>query len=414
MFNELAVYPFWNLDLPRLPARSRLYHLLPLGLGTPFVESLTGYLARLAQAHCVSVGRLLVQEVLPIFDNLRQTKSFSRREFSSWFKEAYTLNGVDSRASHFVQTLEQLTGHNNLGDLTMLTWSNVIPTKRLLRRTRAWCPACYQAWRDTGQVIYEPLLFCLEVLTICPIHGQALVDRCPYPDCQQKLPVLSSRFHPGFCSSCKGWLGQASIANPQPINQDELAWQTWVGLAVGQLLAAMPSLPIRPQKDRIAVILTAHIEQLAAGNSTALARQLRLPKSTFRCWQLGLRLPHLTSLIQLSYCLGTSPLAYLTQDPFVVNSAPSTLLRDNPFMHKSRRNVAQLESHQLRAALEAALASAEQPPPSLAQLARRLGYEKTQMLRRRFPELCQAISDRHLDYHQKKAAADQVSAQASC
>jgi hypothetical protein len=82
-------------------------------------------------------------------------------------------------------------------------------------------------------------------------------------------------------------------------------------------------------------------------------------------------------------------------------------------MHKSRRNVAQLESHQLRAALEAALANTEQPPPSLAQLARRLGHEKTQMLRRRFPELCQAISDRHIDYHQKKAATDQVSAQAS-
>src|ERR1700732_653474 len=35
---------------PILPQRSRLYAVEPIGIGTPFVESLSGYVARLADA----------------------------------------------------------------------------------------------------------------------------------------------------------------------------------------------------------------------------------------------------------------------------------------------------------------------------------------------------------------------------
>jgi len=52
--DDLTVYPTWDLTLPLLPARSALYPLAPLGVGTPDVESMTSYLARLAAAHSVS------------------------------------------------------------------------------------------------------------------------------------------------------------------------------------------------------------------------------------------------------------------------------------------------------------------------------------------------------------------------
>ena len=47
------------------PPRSRLYHLEPIGIGTPEVESLSSYLNRLAQAHCVTVNTLIAHELLP-------------------------------------------------------------------------------------------------------------------------------------------------------------------------------------------------------------------------------------------------------------------------------------------------------------------------------------------------------------
>src|SRR5712691_263199 len=47
------------------PPRSRLYRLEPIGIGTPAVESLSSYLNRLAQAHCVMVTTLITHELLP-------------------------------------------------------------------------------------------------------------------------------------------------------------------------------------------------------------------------------------------------------------------------------------------------------------------------------------------------------------
>jgi len=63
---DLSVLDLWDLSRPALPPRSRLYHLEPIGIGTPYVESLTGYVARLAQAHRVDVRKLIVVEILPL------------------------------------------------------------------------------------------------------------------------------------------------------------------------------------------------------------------------------------------------------------------------------------------------------------------------------------------------------------
>ena len=50
------LFDSWSLSSPPIPPRSRLYALEPIGVGTALVESLSGYVARLAEAHSVSVG----------------------------------------------------------------------------------------------------------------------------------------------------------------------------------------------------------------------------------------------------------------------------------------------------------------------------------------------------------------------
>ena len=59
------MYDLWSLALPTLPPRSRLYSLAPMGIGTSQVESLTSYVMRLAEAHAVSPGTLIRQEIFP-------------------------------------------------------------------------------------------------------------------------------------------------------------------------------------------------------------------------------------------------------------------------------------------------------------------------------------------------------------
>ena len=55
----------WDLKPPTFSPRSRLFHLVPIGIGTPHVESLTSYVSRLAVAHSVPPGTLLAIEIGP-------------------------------------------------------------------------------------------------------------------------------------------------------------------------------------------------------------------------------------------------------------------------------------------------------------------------------------------------------------
>jgi hypothetical protein len=64
------LFDSWTLSGCPLPPRSRLYALEPIGIGTAFVESLSGYVARLAEAHSVSAGDL-VGRVLSDAPNLK-------------------------------------------------------------------------------------------------------------------------------------------------------------------------------------------------------------------------------------------------------------------------------------------------------------------------------------------------------
>jgi hypothetical protein len=49
-----ALLGIFDEETIQMPIHSRLYHLEPIGIGTPFVESLTSYVVRLAEAHSVS------------------------------------------------------------------------------------------------------------------------------------------------------------------------------------------------------------------------------------------------------------------------------------------------------------------------------------------------------------------------
>jgi hypothetical protein len=53
------LYDSWSLSISPIPPRSRLYALEPIGVGTALVESLSSYVARLAEAHSISVGDLV-------------------------------------------------------------------------------------------------------------------------------------------------------------------------------------------------------------------------------------------------------------------------------------------------------------------------------------------------------------------
>ncbi|MGC8714570.1 MAG: TniQ family protein, partial [Leptodesmis sp.] len=46
---------------------------------------------------------------------------------------------------------------------------------KILRLHKAWCPICYSEWSANSQIIYEPLLWALELVKICPVHHKKLI-----------------------------------------------------------------------------------------------------------------------------------------------------------------------------------------------------------------------------------------------
>ncbi|TEB10646.1 TniQ family protein [Pelotomaculum propionicicum] len=192
----LNTYESWSLTLPTIPPRSRLYHLEPVGIGTPYVESLTSYISRLADAHSLYTSTLV----------LRELAKASSQPIYTGFDRSSAINGLINMATSWVSALESLTLRNDLRFLTMLTWAEVLPAVGLTRKWKAWCPTCFEEWRMAEQPIYDPLLWTLQVIKVCPYHRQYLQLKCPYCN-QDDIPLLTWRSRPGYCPKCEQWLG---------------------------------------------------------------------------------------------------------------------------------------------------------------------------------------------------------------
>ncbi len=151
---------FWGRF--KIPRRSEFYHLKPVGVGTPYVESSSSYATRLAHEHFVSPFALMkrVTPLVPTIGSIPVQASVN----------SIAILGAGVIASNFVRALEMLTMRRDLSWTTMITWVNVLSQRPLICRKRAWCPACYETWRQRGEIVYDPLLWALAAITVCPIH----------------------------------------------------------------------------------------------------------------------------------------------------------------------------------------------------------------------------------------------------
>lgn len=180
-----------------MPPRSTLARLEPVGLGSPFVESLTSYYLRLAYLHRLTPLVLSRSLILPKMKGFPLTPST--------FKEPHwnmaMFSGANIKAHMWAKRLEELTGMDDLQQLTFSHLRNYIPSKYFMSKEKKWCPACYEEFIDSGQ-IYDQLLFEVDTVSACPKHGIKLVNKC---SCGHLLsPSLKVRAAslPGVCQFC--------------------------------------------------------------------------------------------------------------------------------------------------------------------------------------------------------------------
>lgn len=303
------------------------------------------------------------------------------------------MNGLDAVAATWTRALGKLTCRSDLQSLTMFTWADVLSSRGLLRRSRAWCPSCYEEDAEP----YEHLLWCFEPVQVCPYHDRRLQSRCPH--CGQGLPVISWRSVPGFCSSCSGWLGLSSserstLDNTAPINTP--TWDRQVAENLGELLAKAPTVKNPPGRDRIAWSLVA---LTGLPGARAMARKLDLDYVTAWTWSTGGVRLLVARLLLICAKLGVSVTEFLTSDTF----APSSTDARNPLVpaapayayntvKRQRRPSAALLKH-AEAHLQRAISVEPSPPPTLETVCCEGGLTFP-YAHRHFPDLCCALSSR--------------------
>jgi len=261
-------------------SRSVLYQIEPRGLGTPDCESLVSYLGRLAEAHCLAVGHLLMYVIGPVLQQNQGLKPIL------WLSRGASVNGVAPLARSCLDSLQILTGRPNLDCLTFLPWAGILTWPGLLRKIRAWCPRCLFAWHTQNSPLYEPLSWACSEVTMCADHQIALTVRCPHPTCQNILPAYDSFYRPGFCSECGGWLGLDSRTNVPPLSTRSVRYQMWVTSTVGQMIANANHLP--ETRD----IVNGHLQRYLRRHTGKGNALFTVDAKTVKQWR-GLSMPNL-------------------------------------------------------------------------------------------------------------------------
>ncbi|NJN92535.1 MAG: TniQ family protein [Leptolyngbyaceae cyanobacterium SL_5_14] len=253
--NSLDIYDSWSLDLPLLPERSRLYHLEPIAVGTSCVEGLISYICRLAEAHHVSPGILNKQEILP---SLRKTYTIGSREIHEIRRDGDSISvssfpkPINNRnpneqgfwAWQYVEGLQPLTLRENLKVLTIPRWTEQAAQSNrkveIARDLRAWCPECFQQWRTNNQLIYEPLLWSIAAVTVCPIHRKPLQLRCPH--CRKTQRPITDVMQVGRCSQCLSWLDVRADRDleAERLAESEMEWHLRVAEIAMEILKSTP------------------------------------------------------------------------------------------------------------------------------------------------------------------------------
>lgn len=379
---------FEKLEIPR---RSELYHLEPVGVGTPYVESLSGYVARVAQEHFLPIYALL-RHLSPLVPTLFDM-------MTSLSPDIRAVNGSGVVASDLIWALEATTMRRDLVWTTMLPFVNVLPRAGLIRARRAWCPICYGTWHEKGRAVYDPLLWALEAVTVCPIHKILLTSSCP--DCKAQPLHLTRRSQPGFCACCGCWLGRSpgETSSDQTLeSREDSKWLIWKAESMGELLASGVKVMDLP-RDQMSRMLRLCVDKYSWGSVSRFASEFKLTKRVLIYWLHGKQRPLLKTVLRLAYKLDIPVVDFLCGD-----LGPEGVSLHNASDVEGRADHAPtvewpLSRDEVKRVLT--LAASSNQRESLKAVVSRTGWLE-QRVRYNFSELCATIVRRRAELYSKR------------
>ena len=376
-----------------LPARSTLYFLKPIGVGTGTVESVTSYVVRIAWQHRISLTCLLEQVIGP-----RTDKTFiingGARILSAAFRGYHrSINGTGETAASWVGYLQALTLRTDLSHLTLRTFREVLAQKELLRSYKAWCPQCYDNQLQTLGTFYDPLLWIIDAVKVCHLHECPLVYVCP--TCNRKLCHLSRRYRLGHCHRCQTSLTVLK-SRQRKLSANKNTWQMWVANNVADLLASGSDNRMVPARETLRATAQTILDYCFKGNQTEFARAVNKHKTTVWGWCQSDTRIGLNDVLNICYCLNIKPSAFLS-GVLIRNPQLKTVTLRSSFVKRTGRVERRVfDPTKTEKRLQRQLGAQESP--SMQQVAIRLDLNK-RFLYKHFPGLCRSIAAKHSAQH---------------
>lgn len=392
----------------------------PIGVGTPFVESLSSYVARLAELHCVTTNHLFSKEIALHVNKLGILGvSASCNLFSKG------VNGTGDMVYDLIGVLEHLTLRRDLRFTAMVSWKDAISSYMLTRALRAWCPACYEDQVEAGAAVYEQLSWVINAVSVCVKHKARLKLECPY--CNRRQYPLAFRSRPGYCNRCMAWLGSAGqsikysqgVADQSPEIDTEMKIAGWVG----DLLALAPRIRTAITTPMMIASLSTWFQSRCEGSYAAAWRLTSVDGGTVRAWLLRKYLPSLGNLLKICLTLDISltdlicASAHETgiREGMLKSEAPSQILSkpeggSGTEAGKGRRRCwVDWYNPNLMAEVEGRVLSAleESPPRSITRLCADIACS-SETLWKKFPQLVAKIADRTRAYYNHRMDVERV------
>lgn len=370
-----------------IPPRSKLYSLVPCGLGTVFTESLTSYLNRLAKHHHVSPQHLAAQEIVPHLSH-----GYSRAQLAVFSRSnAMSVNGNGPLAQEWASTLEDLTRRSDLRFLTFRWWVGDLLPHKLQRENPAWCPACYAEWREAALPVYEPLLWGCQLVTLCMKHHRKLESHCPR--CERPQLFIQLQAPLDQCARCKAWLGSETSEESVP---EGIEWQRWVIQVLEELHFTVVSSGI-PSWELFFTNLSASCE--AWGEQSRLAELAGLGRGQLATWLRRSHTPTLGSILEFCYVCNVTPLQVLLGD---LAPLKQVLASGKPHrIPRARRLRRAFDREHCLERIQSILDGREKPL-GYVQLAQQLGYSGHTLLHH-FPQECARLSQQIKEYRRQQA-----------
>jgi len=311
-----------------LQQRSAVLGVEPLGVGTPLMEHAASVIFRTAWRNGLSLGRMIRELATAAVDVDAvvggERDAAIRRLERALRREGVGLIGGSRVAATWVDWLARLTRRPALWGQTLLALARVLPDRGLLRSKRAYCPVHLAEWHRRGQPAYEPLLWQLRPVTVCPDHDELirLETRCPNVHCRLEREVVTANAVPGMCNRCGTYLSSATPEVVAPSAASE--WDRWVAIELGHVVAALGTLAEPPSGAAIPGAVQLAIAR-AGLSLTDYAKAIGVSLSTVSLWKDGRHQPGVDGVLRICRFAGFGVADFLLGRLEALEAAPAPL-----------------------------------------------------------------------------------------